>query len=756
MSVFATAVLKFDTVKAQSVRVVSSAEEADTSLFSEGDVCCSPHGMYRIVADATITPNGATVLALPKTGRRAVLQAQEMLRDHAAVRADTRPPRFFAIGGVVRTAAGYAYRVAEAGTRNAHLTTAGGVGLDVVADQDGYYPVEAFGFEGTGAPGDLARLQAAADFTPRLRFQARTYEFGEIVRTPKGYGSHKWCCLLATGSVAWRSAGTTVLRISDALQNGPEDDDIAIVFVENQDEFSAPGFVFDENAKRQGFGAPFACYGVLKVSIDKITARNGQPIRLGASATRLCGEVSGDVAVFDGKGTFAIGGKPGGVTRWRNSSVHVENARGGVNIECEDVDKRGLVHEMVEASFGQIVGKNIKDGNAAGTVSPVEFAKIADGAKRVNIELISLEDAASPGTGRATALSIKQGQTGKRVDRVNVGRITGKNIEQAVYVELKEVAQGDVIVGSIQADGIGMLLDSRNTLGEGAAEVASILIQSVQGSVLSPSKPNVGTAFHVNTDPDSNADNARPPHIGHLEIGGGHLSAVRERTFDMRGVRRITARSLTVDRHLMAAPTGDYAGGGIYNVIEADEIVLDAVTLRGFAGSAIPLELRPKVSCRIVGLGIDAGPGAATALFLNGSGTVLLDGCAFRGATNAIGFRKMECAFDAARAVDAAADTIAIPGHLFRHGERVVYRANGTPVGGLADGAQYHVLHAGPDAIRLSATLRGAPLDLTAPGAGTATLRKALDVVAVNTRNECARLESTAANALSFVVNGAW
>lgn len=643
-------------------------------------------------------------------------------------------------------AGGFLYTVADEADTGFHLQTAGGVKLTVQSDGDGFFPVEAFGFTGDGTPEDRACLQAASDATPFLKFQPKTYELGAYVPTPAGYGSHKHCCLLAQSSICWRSLGRTTLRISDAAQSGPDANDIALIFMEDLGTFSAADFVLDENASAQGFGGALACYGVAEVSLNKLMAKNCNPLRLGASANRLCGRVSGSVEIQNAVGTFAVGGKPGGAEVWHDVHAMVTQGGGGINIECEDADGRGLAHVTREATLGQVTGFDL-DGGA----SPVEFVKIEDGLKNATVGAITLRDAQSAATGRAAALSVKTGQIGVGPDQVSVGQIVAQNCEQAVYAESGASPIGMVKVNSVQADQVRSILACTHG-GPGSLGIRSIMITSAQGTLRSPSSPNSGTAFDVNLKDE---EQGLAPHLDFLGIGGGHLRSVHRGAFSIRGVKHLSCGGLTVDAHTVAAPSGGYAGT-LYNVIEADDIVLTNTVLRGFGGGSVPLELRPKRSCRLVGLEIEAGPGAGSALFLNGSGAVSLEGCRFSGGTAALNFRVMEASFDAGAAVDPSGDTITLPGHVFFHGEQVRYTEGTTPIGGLTDGADYFVRWVDGATIQLSQTRRGAPLDLTSAGSGTANLRKALHVRAHNTRNECTSLTENAFRALSFTQLATW
>ena len=645
------------------------------------------------------------------------------------------------------------YRVASEDIAEPHMETLGGIKLTAQPNADGYYPVEAFGFVGDGRPGDRARLQLACDFTEQLLFQSKTYEFNEWINVASDFGSQDKACIIATNSVRWRSLGETTLRISDALQASPNRNDIAILFMQDQEAFSAPGFIFDENASGQGFGGAVCCYGVTLVDVNGVEVRNTGAVRFGASSTRLCGEVRGHIVVSNSVGTFSVGGKPGGARFWRDFSLTVNGGRGGWNAECENVDNRtGLVHATDHAVADTVTLYNIH-GDLSTWTSPAEGVVFQDGVRMGSVQRIYGENFTSPSTGRAACVTVKGGQLGPGPEQVSITEIQTKQVEQAVWVEGQSNAIGFVSVGSVQADQTGQLLNSRNTVGAAVQPISSIQIGQVQGSVRSPSNDNQGTAFSVESDNASPGDNAFPPHLKHLRIGGGHLTSVRQRTFSVRGVERLECSGLSVDAHTNA-PSGGYAGL-IYNVMEADEILITDTVLKGFATNAVPLELRPKVSCRLVGLDLTAN-GAGTALFLNGSGSVVLEGCRLSGATHAINFRQLQTSFDADTGVSLGQNMLSIPGHGFRHGERVSYAAGTSPIGGLTDQARYYVLYVDANNIRLSETLRGEAVALTDVGTGSASLRKALEVRVNNSRNECTNLVANVTRPLSFVDTGTW
>lgn len=751
----------------------ATAEELKVGEAKAGEAYYTSRGIFKLVENFQAEQNNTTVIDITETNLKAVLLPNEPLPDIEAVVSDTRPASWFAEGQQITTRDGVSYRIAPKTAVSPHLRTAGGLNLFVLPDRDGYCAVEAFFFKGDGSPGDLARLQTASDFTPYLKFQSKTYQIGEYSKTPDPWGyRHRKVCIFLRNGVAWRSLGQTRLQITSAAQAGGGNSDTALLLgvgeivsaAGNKPLFSAPDFTFDENATEQGFGAGVALYGFDIVDLNRVSFENCNPVRIGADQTQLTGELRGSASLRNMVGTFSMGGKPGGITRWSGGDYFIQHTRGGLNIECENLDEEAygirdnhLEHAMIEANINSVVGFDLDDAHYTGAFqSPVEFCKIADGAKRVNIGTISLTNAESAGTGRATAMKVNPGQNDSPVEHVSVGRIIGKNIRQGIVAEvISETTIGDISIGSIEASNIGKLIDAKNTGGDAGGYIRSLYVGYVRGRVQDWKAPSTGTAISASSDPSSSADNGYAPFLNFLGIGGGHLESVRKRAFDIRGVRRVEVSNLTVDAHLAGNPVGEYAGT-TYNVIEADEIVLDSVKLRGFAGSNLPLELRPKVSCRLVGLEIEAGDGAGAALFFNGSGAVVLDNCSFKGAKNALNFRSMTESFDAAAGISTKMNSITIPGHTFRHGEKVRYAAGSKPVDGLTDGGSYYVIYIDRNTIALSVSLRGAAVSLGAAGAGTARLSKALEVTVLNTRNECTNLQYNEANTMSYTASGTW
>lgn len=683
----------------------------------------------------------------------------------------------FDAGDKIRTKDGYLYQVAASGASDHHISTAGGVKLYVMPGFDGYYPVGAFGFKGDGSAGDLSRLQAASDATPYLLFQSKTYQFGEYntISSP-WFDRHKRSCIRLTNAAHWRTTGKTTLQITSALQTAAASDpggdmqnDIALVFgvgsevsgAGNTPTFSAPGFTFVENAGAQGFGAGLALYGFDEVDLDGTSFNLCNPVRIGGDTVQQTGVLKGSPTLTNMTGTFGVGGKPGGITEMRMGDIYVEHGRGGVNIECEDVgdsvDESAYTHEMRQCVINSVTGYDLDDTHYTGaTTSPVEFCKIADGAKRVSIDTINLYNAESPGTARASALNIKPGQTDSPVDFVNVGRINGKNIRQGVYAEvISDSILGYIQVGQIHADDIGVLVDVRNTGEDAGGYVRSVNIGQVGGTVQDWVSAATGDAFSVDTNPSAAANNAYDPILRHFYIGGGHLRSVRKRTFHIRGVERFECYNLAVDEHEATSVTGGYAGSVAYNVIEADHIVLDGVTLAGFGGTPGPIELRPKLSCKLHNFDVIAN-GAGSAVFFNGSGAVEWIGGRAAGATNAWNFRDMTDTFDASSAVNTGTDRITISGHVFRHGEKVRYTEGTGAIGGLTTGTDYFVIYVDANTISLSTTIRGSAIDLTSTGTGTATLQKKMEFKAIGLRNECTNVTSNSANVYSYSSVEAW
>lgn len=104
---------------------------ADTALV-DGDVVNTPAGQFMIVAPATLTANGSTVIELTGTSRQAVLAPREPLPDAASIRADTRNSAYLPEGVKLATHSGQSYRVAASTETDPHLFNAGGAGLYLV------------------------------------------------------------------------------------------------------------------------------------------------------------------------------------------------------------------------------------------------------------------------------------------------------------------------------------------------------------------------------------------------------------------------------------------------------------------------------------------------------------------------------------------------------------------------------------------------------------------------------------------------
>jgi len=665
--------------------------------------------------------------------------------------------------GALIGAGPFLYEVVASGE---HLTTKG-TKLRVLPDVDGYYAVEAFGVRGDNSIGDRARLQAAVNVTPRLKFQAKTYEFSEFAElpTPNPYSINELRAVVFADQkdIAWRSAGATILKISAAGQF-LYPNNASIVFQRDAALFEAPGFEFDQNAVAQGKGSPISCYGVERVRLDDITVRRCGPVRIGASQARMSGWVSATTfTARDCVGVFVLGGKPGGAKKW-GPFLHldVENSRGLFNAELEDANVFGVSTGGVRIVLGKIVGRNIRDGNFPGNASPVECLKVADGALYVTADLVLIEDADGGTSGLAKIVSVKAGQTavpgGTAVEMVEVDRIIGKNVHGVgVYSEGVETTLGDIVVPAMQLSTVTGAIQVKKTNAHPAGYIKSIRTGWISGHIAQPEGGPGGLAIEVNLDPqaDPQVDNNWPPVLKRLDVEGAEVT-VKQRSWSIRGVERCNIRKYACTEHQTASVSGGYAGSGVYNVIEADHILLDEVLLAGFLGTSVPLELRPKISCRVKGLVLEAFAGTATALFLNGSGLTIIEGGRIAGATNALHLRPSTGTFNAATAVDIALNRINIPGHVFRHGEQVVYTAGSSPIGGLTDGAVYFVRHVGPNHVELSATLRGAAIDLTSVGAGDATLKKAHTIIAQGIKNECSLIAhaNAATNALSLTISG--
>ena len=97
-------------------------------------------------------------------------------------------------------------------------------------------------------------------------------------------------------------------------------------------------------------------------------------------------------------------------------------------------------------------------------------------------------------------------------------------------------------------------------------------------------------------------------------------------------------------------------------------------------------------------------PYIARALYVGNSGTLEISGA---NDYDVLGIQ--------AAAVSASADTIAIPGHGFKAGDRVMlYGESGSLPAGLAAQTAYYVRYVNANTIQLSATSGGSAIDITA------------------------------------------
>ena len=105
--------------------------------------------------------------------------------------------------------------------------------------------------------------------------------------------------------------------------------------------------------------------------------------------------------------------------------------------------------------------------------------------------------------------------------------------------------------------------------------------------------------------------------------------------------------------------------------------------------------------------------------------------------------------FDASL-VSTVENSIPIASHSFRHGEQVLYTEGTGPIGGLVSGELYYVVYINHGEISLSNSIRGSAINISSAGAGTATLKKNLnvliDAVEFNTTNSAVNTT----NAMSY------
>lgn len=669
----------------------------------------------------------------------------------------------------------FSYRVLGVGANTSdidvYISNESSVLYEVLPDSDGYYYVESIGFYGNTVSGDVDRLQAASDQTPYLKFKSKTYLFATYDAVVGSWNSaHKYACIRLTNAAHWRTVGKTTLKIDPAIQTGGQLCDIALVLgigdevtaAGNTLDWSAPNFTMDESAVQQGFGAALALYGANRVDVSNMTFKNYNPVRIGGDDTNQTEELFGGPVYFeDGVGTFAMGGKPGGIVTWNVSGVYIRRARGGLNVECEVLDEVPSPTAPITriAHIDRVIGYDLDDERQdppdAGIDSPIEFVKVADGTEQLVIGTIELHTSISANTGREVALSAKPGQNDRGFKKIHCDTIIISDGGSAVRLELGANTASDLgvlDVGSISSSNSASIVSLISNRDNGTNMIKSVIVGNVMGSVQNPHNTVAGTAILIDSDPSSTVNNTYPPFVDTFRLNSGYLSSVQKRSFDVRGAHNFHVSNFTVDEHLSTSVTGDYAGT-VYNVIEADHIVLTDVMLRGFATTNAPLELRPRISCRLQGLTIE-GNSTGSCLFFAGAGAVIIDSCRFTGATNAINIRPGLKTFDANTDVDTSTNELTVSSHGYRHGDEVLYTEGDTAIGGLTDGEKYFVILVNGNTIKLSSTLRGSEIDITSEGTGTASLKRAIDIVATNNKNECSTFIFNPSNALSVDESG--
>lgn len=89
----------------------------------------------------------------------------------AGLLADSTLTYVTAPAGTIVEAGGFRYAVAASAATDHHVTTAGGVKLYVLADAEGWRPLQAFGTAGDGVANDTAVVQLAINVSPYLKGQ---------------------------------------------------------------------------------------------------------------------------------------------------------------------------------------------------------------------------------------------------------------------------------------------------------------------------------------------------------------------------------------------------------------------------------------------------------------------------------------------------------------------------------------------------------------------------------------------------------
>lgn len=717
---------------------VAASSASDHDEITAGSVKLYEKSLSAALLDARLTAAEGDISTLEADV--AALGGQTVYDDFADMFANL--PTGLAAGTLITTRReGFVYEIVSSGE---DLTVTSGATVAVVPDADGYTHVGAWGFKGDGSAGDLARLQAASDATPYLRFSPGVYLIDEFLTTPTPWWTrHRRVCVFLTNEAHWRGSNT-ILRITSGAQDEAELDDarndIGLVVgvgeviraAGNTANWSSRGITYDEGADAQGFGCALSHYGYDKVDISETEIHNAQGWRIGADREQYTKDVVGGETTFvNGCGTFSFGSKPRGVVNFRIGKLYFKNTRGMANFEAEELDEAGiddsgLTDESRSCVVEALIAQDGDGQRVTGTASPWSGAKVADKMENVQIGMIEVHTAVSTDGSGATAFHHNPGQTDFAVKRLQVGQIKGTLLDQCINIEVSGASNPEFLqFGQVISDRVRNLLRViRTTTSTGVAQ--SIIIDKLSGNSRTAANGTVGEVIYVNTDTASDNRNARAPMVKNLQINGGDV-VTGKRVFHIRGAERIEVNNLTCLEHAATNANGGFPQD-YYNYIDADEIVLRGVTLRGFGSAQHVFLLRPRkllriMDCDFFGGGV-GGSSDRVCVMIDGSGDIEVSGGSLGGSQHAFGFLEDTYTFDAATGVNTSNEQITITAHGFYHGEQVAYTEGSSPIGGLTTGTNYWVNYVDANTITLSATLRGSAINLTSVGAGTATLRK--------------------------------
>lgn len=189
---------------ATPMRFAQSAEMRASDQLAVGDLCHAAERLYGIVPAGSFAANGDTVQDLTGIAGQAVLAPGEPLADVAALLADARPASWLGATTRLRTLDGGRYETVASG---AHLTTAGGVGLQV-RPEAGRVDLRAYGL---GAGGTL----------PQALQQAMATAGAAEIAIPEGLWPVSEALDLRAERDVWihgAGRGATTLRLAQAIE----------------------------------------------------------------------------------------------------------------------------------------------------------------------------------------------------------------------------------------------------------------------------------------------------------------------------------------------------------------------------------------------------------------------------------------------------------------------------------------------------------------------------------------------------------